>query len=1110
MNQRNLKNSEMSERVGYRQAALSYSARRPPPPPPPTYPTRRVQTILSSSQPSTTKDKEGDELPMDLTKTVKRPLPKPPLSTLNQTSYKFKTLKIQKNNVTTEEEVLTRAKDLNLSKDIPCQLQHMMNVKKVTKSTTSVKESEPKEDKPKRKKPMKMVSHTMKPSKSSHFGEEKHTTLLLTEREKAVFTLMPNGFPSGKTGISAGVGSVFEKKYLTINSATKPLLATKDLMNVEDTVEIRNFLKEAEVAVQQMKDDVLPYNYIHAEVINGALQNPVQITVNSSYLQYKTTFKCQTDITCFNVKKMIEKGVTAKASRMQVNLDKYTLTIAGTRQYFKDGDQLRQYCYVNDLSRREKVLNLELIENAKLNETLPKFQMKHQNLLSTLTRKCKASKFCEEVLSFTVYELLNFNPEIIYRKFYSADEITNCVKTFNENGNNFEKHKIKLRVSCVFYMGTDILFGKEYSTSETSETAFDARVMTDFTYSMLPLEVRLGVTLYASRHNKQVVVGFANLPLFDFQNFLVSGYVNLRMWPDEESDAVSSPLQNPSPYAPMLTLKFPDPEIRIVYDDYQAKYAKVPKNLRPISAEVEQLAVHNDPFQPLTDTQRNEIWQNRYNILIQFPDSLDLLLRAVPWNEFRAREEMADLIKIWPGIGPIQVIGLLDVRNSFKPAREYAVRLLHNANDKVILGYLPQFIQVLKFESYTCSALALFLLKRALKSRGDIGQLFYWLIVGENEKTKISLRSKLLLEIYNTMCGSQLPELKTQENFIKNLEETAINAKKWTEEETKMNLPKNLGVVNCAFQQNQLTLPFTSRETVSCVVVDKCKLFDSNAHPILLVFQSSAIFTQQLTRFIFKVGDNLMQDMLTLQMFKLMDGMWKKEGLDFRMTIYNVLATSTNSGIIQFVPNCETVNAIQTKGRGISGVFDSACIYEWLKAKNPNESELKEAIENFTYSCAGYCVATYVIGVGDRHNDNILIAKDGHLFHIDFGHFLGNVIKLGFYKKESAPFVLTVDFLYVITMGNVSMENYKVFEDICTKGFLILRTNAKTFIYSFMMMLCSGIPQLKHVEDVQYLKDAFMLDKSDEEAEVDFRALITQSLGTFRTRLNFFMHSMVH
>jgi phosphatidylinositol kinase/protein kinase (PI-3 family) len=193
--------------------------------------------------------------------------------------------------------------------------------------------------------------------------------------------------------------------------------------------------------------------------------------------------------------------------------------------------------------------------------------------------------------------------------------------------------------------------------------------------------------------------------------------------------------------------------------------------------------------------------------------------------------------------------------------------------------------------------------------------------------------------------------------------------------------------------------------------------------------------------------------MLTLQLIRIMDKLWQAENLDLRMMPYGCISTGNGVGLIEVVLNAETVSSIQLAYGGSSAAFKDQPLEEWLRKQNPDDTEYEKAVETFTLSCAGYCVATYVLGIGDRHNDNIMVTQGGQLFHIDFGHFLGNIKKKFGFKRERAPFVLTPDFVYVMgKKDGRDGEQFKKFVEICVQAYLILRRHSNLLINLFAMV----------------------------------------------------------
>jgi phosphatidylinositol 4-kinase len=87
------------------------------------------------------------------------------------------------------------------------------------------------------------------------------------------------------------------------------------------------------------------------------------------------------------------------------------------------------------------------------------------------------------------------------------------------------------------------------------------------------------------------------------------------------------------------------------------------------------------------------------------------------------------------------------------------------------------------------------------------------------------------------------------------------------------------------------------------------------------------------------------------------------------------------------------------------------------------------AVSAYISSLAGYSVLSYLMNIKDRHNGNILLLRDGHIVHIDFGFFFS--IAPGGITFESAPFKMTRDFHELVGANVMSNPRYRRVPCVC-------------------------------------------------------------------------------
>ena len=482
------------------------------------------------------------------------------------------------------------------------------------------------------------------------------------------------------------------------------------------------------------------------------------------------------------------------------------------------------------------------------------------------------------------------------------------------------------------------------------------------------------------------------------------------------------------------------------------------------------------------------------------------LFLSSDYNNPYANREYQKIMKLITDLTIVQAIELLSGKYINEIVRTFAVSILKKAPISDIKLYLLQLVQALKYEKNIDNSLARFLLETAIEHPITIGHEFFWHLRAEMYNQEVQKKFGLYLEVFVNKIGLPLYKIfKDEDLMLKTLIGYAEKVIKTpSKEERDKTFKQDLASLNELYKQKkkEISLPLNFKYRVKGLIVEKCRIMNSKKKPLWLTFENADPSGNPIVCML-KCGDDLRMDMVTLQLFQAMQTIWFDNGLQVKMSLYKVLCTGYMQGMLEMVTNSDTLANIHVQeGGAIKQLFSIASVLNWIEKNCKTVSPL-EAKENFLMSNVAYCLATFVLGVGDRHNDNIMMKKNGELFHIDFGHFLGHFkYKMGI-KRERAPFVFTRQFQYVL--GGDDSPLFKKFKQKLDLGYSILRKNKDVLLTLLRMLLCTGIPELTE-KSLKFLETSLAMKKNDREA-IDFiEKKLYESMDSVSTKLNFAIH----
>ena len=877
------------------------------------------------------------------------------------------------------------------------------------------------------------------------------------------------------------------------------------LKNPSLEVDAQNQISENEINNQNPSEYVTYIHFPFDNLLSLAVYNPISNNVNSDIESvYISLNKAPKEIEKEEVK---EDNLDLFINSLTKDLDKETkklyddsLNDIGKNKEVKDFNEKYEVKDIKEINENlgnvsMSLNNTSIMANTTFSSSIPKRRRKKDaqfvempNIFLSENQTID-DKDCDE-LNQTFLSSINLRdidrPFSILLKSAHIKDLFNSTP-FERNINMILDFKIQL------YIGSQP-FSKPYSliwkcSTQDLNPEFNKRIYFDVSYSQIPnfCSVLFKVKLLQYNQDNEIFYNqtkyYGNFRLFDHNLRLNCGLHKVNLYSDMFKDDAYYYFLDSDEEEKSSKIYFEIEHFnRTVYNRItHIKNYTFDGSFMISEAEEKKIEEikQRSYFEEMNNYDKKTLWGNRYKLSAD-SKLFAQLLTCVEYNDPKHLIELEKVLEMAKDLNTIDSIGLLGGKFLHESIRNFAVKCLRKSPNLEIKEYLYELIHGLRYEINHDNELARFLLEKAIKYPVTIGHTFYWILKSQMWEQNFQQRYGLYLEIFLNKIGPNLTKIFFDEDVLMTkLEEICQMQKdKKLSKKDKLNNFKTLinGFnTNLSEQLHEISLPFDFKYRIEKINLEDCKVnLKDNRVELVLNFKN-----------VDPLGDNILvnyyndkdirMNLVTMQLYNIIHSFWCDNNFKIKMPLYNVMTTAYNKGLIQLIPNTQTLEEMPIKETsGFKNLFGKKSLNKYLILTSGISPE--EAYENFINTNVAYSVANFVIGITQRTKKNIHFKKNGEVYYTSFDHILNHYSKnLG---DRGVPFIINVTFMDFLKKNNKLKEYIETF----LNAFLSLRKNSNDLIKLMELLLSSGLPEISH-KSLTYMEDSLSLNKSEKEAK---------------------------